>query len=57
MWIGVPVTGSIALDTQAHSRQLNLSSSPPLSKSGTREVELAEKDIQRKKSEFWRHHS
>lgn len=57
MWVGVHVTGSIALDTGAHSRQVSLSSSPPFSKSDTREIELAEKDIQRKKSEFWGHQS
>ena len=55
MWAGVSMAGSVALDIRAHSRQLSLSSSLLLSKSDTWEMELAEKNIEKRESEFWGH--
>lgn len=49
MWVGVHMAGSAVLDTLAHRRQLSLSSSPPLSKSGTQGMEISQKDMQRKR--------
>lgn len=49
MWVGVYFTGSAALGIGAHTRQLRLSSSPPLSEFGSWEMELAEKGLPRKR--------
>lgn len=56
MWVGVYFTGSAALGIGAHTRQLRLSSSPPLSKFGSWEMELAEKGLPRKREKVLGHH-